>query len=79
MVVPDRVQGLKYPWKSGKEVARHAQGYLAHENTHPPRTLQKDYASGPVVFLGGWRFLSSEEGPMVFLGGWRFLMSEEPL
>ena len=44
MVIPVRVQGLKYPWKSGKEVTRHAQGYLAQKKTHPPRTLQQDYA-----------------------------------
>jgi len=31
------------------------QGYLLHEKTPPPRTLQQVYALGPpVVTLGGW-------------------------
>ena len=29
------------------------QGYLAHEKQRPPRTLQKDSASGPMAVLGG--------------------------
>ena len=29
------------------------QGYLAHKKQRPPRTLQKDYAWGPMVTLGG--------------------------
>jgi hypothetical protein len=29
------------------------QGYLAHKKQHPPRTLQEDYAEGPMVVLGG--------------------------
>jgi len=29
------------------------QGYLAHKKPPPPRTLQKDYAQGHTVDLGG--------------------------
>jgi len=29
------------------------QGYLAHEKTPPPRTLQKAYAQGHMAVLGG--------------------------
>jgi len=29
------------------------QGYLAHQKTLPPRTLQKVYACGPMVVLRG--------------------------
>jgi hypothetical protein len=29
------------------------QGYLAHKNLLPPRTIQYDYAEGPMVVLGG--------------------------
>jgi len=29
------------------------QGYLADRTLHPPRTLHKDYAYGPMVALGG--------------------------
>jgi len=36
------------------------QGYLAHKNQRPPRTLQQDYALGPTVVLGGGQFLTSE-------------------
>jgi hypothetical protein len=36
------------------------QGYVAHENTHLPRTLQKDYGQDPKVVLGDWRFLMGE-------------------
>jgi len=28
------------------------QGYLAHKQKSPPRTLQSDYAKGPVVAIG---------------------------
>ena len=36
------------------------QGYLAHQQQRPPRTLQKDYAWGPTVVLGeGGLFLIS--------------------
>ena len=34
------------------------QGYLAHEKQPPPRTVEKDYASGPMV--GGGLFIMSE-------------------
>ena len=40
------------------------QGYLAHLKTPPPRTLQKDYAWGPVVALGGGA-VPSERGVSV--------------
>ena len=36
------------------------QGYLAHKKLRPPRTLQWDYTQGPVVVLGGGRFLMNE-------------------
>ena len=39
------------------------QGYLAHKKTHP-RTLQQDYAQGPVVFLGGWAFFHKRGTPV---------------
>ena len=38
----------------------YVQGYLAHKKTQPSRTLLWDYAWGPLVALGGWRFLISE-------------------
>ena len=44
------------PWQ-----ARHTlQGYLAHKKLRPPRTLQQDYALGPMVVLGGGLFLMRE-------------------
>ena len=36
---------------------RTLQGYLVYKKTHPPRTLQQDYAYGPMAVLGGGRFL----------------------
>ena len=36
------------------------QGYLAREQLPPPRTLQLDYAEGPMVILGGGRVLMSQ-------------------
>ena len=36
------------------------QGHLAHKKEPPPRTLQYDYAQGPMVVLGGGLFLMSE-------------------
>ena len=36
------------------------QGYLAHKNPLPPRTLLYAYAKGPMVVLGGGHFLMSE-------------------
>jgi len=36
------------------------QGYLGHKNQHSPRTLQQDYAQGPMVALGEGLFLMSE-------------------
>ena len=36
------------------------QGYLAHKKLHPPRTLQQEYAEGPMVVLGGGGFVMSE-------------------
>ena len=36
------------------------QGYLAHKNHPPPRTLQKDYTQGHMVVLGGGLFFISE-------------------
>jgi len=38
----------------------HLQGYLAHTEPPPHRILQKAYAWGPMVVLGGGRFLMSE-------------------
>ena len=35
-------------------------GHLASKKTPGPRNLQKDYAYGPMVVLGGGRFLMSE-------------------
>ena len=42
----------------------HLQGYLAHKNTQPPRTLPKAYAQGPGGVLGGWA-VSYERGDPV--------------
>ena len=36
------------------------QGYLAHHQLPPLRTLRYDYAEGPMVVLGGALFLMSE-------------------
>ena len=36
------------------------QGYLAHKNPSPSRTLQWPYALGPMVILGGESFFVSE-------------------
>jgi hypothetical protein len=36
------------------------QGYLARKKTPPLRTLQKAFASGPTVVLGGGRFILGE-------------------
>ena len=40
------------------------QGYFAHEKQRPPGTLQREYAKGLIMFIGG---------------GGLFLMSEVPL
>ena len=40
--------------------SRSAQGYLAHKKAPPPRNLQKAYAYGPTVLVGGGAFLISE-------------------
>ena len=40
------------------------QGYLEHEKTSPPRSLQYAYAYGPTAVLGGWAF-SYERGTPV--------------
>ena len=37
---------------------------LAHAEPRPPRTLQQDYAQGPMMFLGGWA-VSYERGTPV--------------
>ena len=37
-----------------------AQGYLAHKKTSSLKNLEYDYAWGPMVVLGGGRFLMSE-------------------
>jgi len=38
----------------------HLQGYVAHKKQPPPRTLQQDYAWGPIVLLREGSFLMSE-------------------
>jgi hypothetical protein len=43
-----------------KRFASALQGYLAHKKAPPPRTLQHAHASGPMLVLGGGRFLMSE-------------------
>ena len=40
------------------------QGYLAHQKQRHPRTLQKGYAQGSRVVLGGWA-VSYERGAPV--------------
>ena len=39
--------------KCNKSIRPRLQGYLAHKKQPPPRTLQKAYAWGPMVVLGG--------------------------
>jgi len=39
------------------------QGYLARKKLRPPRTLAQTYAWGPMLVLGGWRFLISKVPP----------------
>ena len=60
MVGPLRKWGA--PQGSGGTPARNPglQGYLAHKQPPPPRTLQQDYAEGPTEVLGGGCFLMSE-------------------
>ena len=45
--------------RSNGEIDKY-QGYLAHKKPPPPRTLQEDYALGPLGALGGGRLLKSE-------------------
>ena len=40
------------------------QGYLAHTKTFPPRTLQQDYAQGPMVVLWGGGLFDTSETPL---------------
>ena len=42
---------------------RRLQGYLAHKNLPPPRTLKQDYTQGPIVVLGVGMLLMSEVPP----------------
>ena len=44
----------------GRVRCAHYMGYLAQKKQHPRRTLQQEYASGPIMVLGGWLFLMSE-------------------
>ena len=44
----------------GKWAHTKLQGYLAKKKTPRPRNLQEGYAYGPMVILGGGRFLMSE-------------------
>ena len=45
----------------GSERVNIIQGYLAHKEQRPPRTLPQEYAQGPMVVLGGGGlFLMSE-------------------
>ena len=45
-------------------MAQIVQGHLTHKKQRPPRTLQQDYAQGPMVALGGWA-VSYERGTPV--------------
>jgi len=47
--------GAVPPWLVDRTTM--VQGYLAHENTSPRRTLQWGYAQGPFVVLGGGVFI----------------------
>ena len=48
------------------------QGYLAHKKQRPPRSLQQDYAQGPMVVSGGGVQSDYTHGPMVVLAGGAF-------
>ena len=48
---------------SGDVHTARVQGYLNHKKHPPPRTLQKPYASGPMMILGGWVFPVNEIPP----------------
>ena len=52
------IQNLKV--QKGRTQKHGSQGYLAHKQLRPLRTLQWDYAYGLTAVLGGGRFLMSE-------------------
>ena len=47
------LKDLKDPWAEYAHSCGHVQGYLSQQKQPPPRTLQQDYAWGPMVVLGG--------------------------
>jgi len=54
-----------------------SKGVLAHKKTQPPRTLEWDYALGPMVVPGGWRFLI-KRGTPVKVSRWRYSGCKAP-
>ena len=56
--VPERVPA-SHTWRVCPTFPPALQGYLAHTERLPPRTVQEAYAQRPVVVLGGLRFLIS--------------------
>jgi len=48
-----RIPGLALEYAPNRLIAVDVQGYLAHKKPTFPRNLQKAYASGPMVALGG--------------------------
>ena len=61
---PDGLDTRLIPAGPAPALDIHLQGYLAHERYPPPRTLQQDYAQGPLVVLGGGA-ISYERGTPV--------------
>ena len=51
------------------ESAWRIQGYLAHQNTPPPSTLQQAYAYGPMVVLGGGAISYQPGAPVIYEKG----------
>ena len=59
-LTPSKSQPPTYP-SHGRQPFTLSQGYLAHKNPPPPRSLQQDYTQGPMVVLkGGGAFHMSE-------------------
>ena len=58
-----------YACVRGGLLVRFLHGYVAHKKQRPPRTLQKDYALGPMVVLGGGAASYERNSPVVLISG----------